>query len=101
MVWKDLRNETDAVRAQWVPSGAHARRTRYVEALFQDLLEQRSKMMNAGNDTESNLSQEELGDIRLNFLAEFVKVFMEGTYEPAIVEAMIDAVKNEVGVPDT
>jgi pentatricopeptide repeat protein len=100
MAWVDLRNETESVRLQFTLSGAHKRNTQYVEALFQKLLEQRMKSMDVGSDIESSFSHEELGDIGLNLFSELVRAFMKKTYEPATVEAMIDAVKDEVGVPD-
>ena len=45
------------------------------------------------------LSKDEIGDLNLSLLSEFVRVVMKRSYEPSFVEAMIQQAKEEVGVP--
>jgi acyl carrier protein phosphodiesterase len=46
------------------------------------------------------LTDEQIGDVGLNLLSEFVRVVLKRSYPPEVVEAMIDAARCAVGVPD-
>jgi hypothetical protein len=100
MAWVDLQNETESLRIQFGASGSRRRNMLHVEAIFQDLLERRTKSNDTGSGMRSSSSREELGDKSLSLLNELVRAFMEETHQPLTIEAMINVVKDEVGVPD-
>jgi pentatricopeptide repeat protein len=100
MAWVDFRNETESLRIQFGASGNRRRNMLHVEAIFQDLLERRMKSNDTGSGMRSSSSREELGDKSLGLLNELLRALMEKTHQPATVEAMINAAKDEVGVPD-
>jgi pentatricopeptide repeat protein len=100
MAWVDFQNETESLRIQFGASGCRRQNMLHVEAMFQDLLERRMKSNDTGNGMRSSSSREELGNKSLGLLNELMRTFMEKTHQPATVEAMINTVKDEVGVPD-
>lgn len=100
MAWVDMARESDSVRSQYFHSRSNKRNTERVVRIYNILLQRRLARMDLKEGEYKKLSQEQIGDEGLNLLSEYVRVVLKRTYPPEVVEAMIDAARCSVGVPN-
>jgi hypothetical protein len=100
MAWVELRDGSERLQAKTFSNEISKRNLRDAELLFQQVLAKRMKRMDISSDDYFNLGDEEIGEMSLNLMSELVRVWLKKEHPPAVVEAMIDAAKDEVGVPD-
>ena len=98
--WVDMNRETDSVRSQYHHNKNHKNIVDKLGRVYYILMERRLKRAGLTEASFDIMSDEELGDLGLNLLSEFVRVIMKRSYAPETVEAMITKAKEEVGVPD-
>jgi hypothetical protein len=99
MAWVDMASESEAVRSQYFHSRSNKKNTERVAAVYNVLLEQRLARMDLEEGDHEKLTDEQIGDMGLNLLSEFVRVVLKRSYPAEVVEAMIDAARCAVGVP--
>ncbi|KAH8725338.1 hypothetical protein GQ44DRAFT_707559, partial [Phaeosphaeriaceae sp. PMI808] len=108
-----IRKQTVLVDWREVPEtekmsywAAYKSQTRRVERVYRYLSVRRLTLMNLDPTVSGRLnpavqlSDEEIGDLRLNLLSEFMRVILKRGAAPIEVELGIEAAKREVGVPD-
>ncbi|KAJ6209408.1 LOW QUALITY PROTEIN: hypothetical protein PSV09DRAFT_1094558 [Bipolaris maydis] len=100
MAWVDMARESESVRSQYFHSRSNKKNIERVVRVYNILLEQRLARMDLKEGEYEKLTEEEIGDVGLNLLSEYVRVMLKRNYPPEIVEAMIDAARRAVGVPD-
>jgi hypothetical protein len=100
MAWVDMARESESVRSQYFHSRSNKKNTERVVRVYNILLQQRLARMDLKEGEYEKLTEEEIGDVGLNLLSEYVRVVLKRSYPPEIVEAMIDAARCAVGVPD-
>ncbi|KAF2682801.1 hypothetical protein K458DRAFT_478730 [Lentithecium fluviatile CBS 122367] len=98
--WVDMQRETKSVRSQYFHSQNNKINLEKLGRVYYVLMEKRLERAGLTEDDFDHMSDEELGDLGLNLLSEFVRVVLKRSYPPEAVEAMIDDAKKEVGVPD-
>jgi hypothetical protein len=98
--WVDIERETVSVRSQYHRSNSHQKSLEKLSKVYYILLERRLERAGLKEDDFDTMSDEQLGDLGLNLLSEFIRVVMKRSYSPEAVEAMIDEAKKEAGVPD-
>ncbi|KAF1936373.1 hypothetical protein EJ02DRAFT_506570 [Clathrospora elynae] len=79
--------------AQYFHSRSNKRNTDRIARVYYILLQERLARMNLKEDEYPRLSDEEIGDVGLNLLSEFVRVVLKRSYPPEVVEAMVDAAR--------
>ncbi|KAF2118429.1 hypothetical protein BDV96DRAFT_569895 [Lophiotrema nucula] len=100
VAWTDMQRETEAVRTNYSRSGIHKARVNQMGRIYYILQQQRFERMGLTGTDFANLSDEEAGDLGLNILSEFVRVVLKRQHSPDDVEAMIDEVKEQIGLPN-
>ncbi|KAF2186954.1 hypothetical protein K469DRAFT_725593 [Zopfia rhizophila CBS 207.26] len=100
LAWIDLHWELPTVRAHYHHTGVHKRNLEKMAQVYHILMQNRFKRMNLTEDQFSNMSKEEVGDMNLDLLSEYVRVVLKRQYPPEEVEAMIDQAKQDMGVSD-
>ncbi|KAL1794720.1 hypothetical protein ACET3X_006536 [Alternaria dauci] len=98
MAWVDMSDDSAAVRSQHFHSRSNKKNTDRIAAVYNILLQRRLARMDLKEGDFEKLTDEEIGDVGLNLLSEFVRVVLKRMYPAEVVEAMIDAAKNVVGV---
>ncbi|KAF2634923.1 hypothetical protein P280DRAFT_474221 [Massarina eburnea CBS 473.64] len=100
--WVDMGHEAPSVRLQYNLSKMNEETLVRLARIWDILVEQRQQRLGHTGDKQqyAHLSDKEIGDLGLDLLSEFVRVIMKRTYEPAVVEEMIQQAKEELGVPD-
>ncbi|KAH7076358.1 hypothetical protein BKA63DRAFT_532555 [Paraphoma chrysanthemicola] len=99
IAWVNLARESESARSQYFHSRSNARNTEQIARVYEILLQKRlHRMREAGTYDPDNMTDEQIGDMGLNLLSEFVRVVLKRTYPPEVVEAMIEAAKGVVGV---
>jgi hypothetical protein len=68
-----------------------------VERLYDDLANRRLKELREAGRNAEDMSAEEVGDVRLNLLSEFVRAGLKRTYPDEVVEEMVIAAQVRVG----
>lgn len=100
IAWVDMTRETEAVRSQHFHSRSNKKNTDRIAMVYNILLQRRLARMDMKEGEDDMLTDEQIGDVGLNLLSEFVRVVLKRSYPPEVVEAMIDAARCAVGVPD-
>ncbi|USP77375.1 hypothetical protein yc1106_04649 [Curvularia clavata] len=100
MAWVEMARESQSVRSQYFHSRSNKRNTERVARIYNILLQRRLARMDLKGGEAEKLSQEQIGDVGLNLLSEFVRVILKRSYPPEVVEAMIHAARCAIGVPD-
>ncbi|KAF1975847.1 hypothetical protein BU23DRAFT_579044 [Bimuria novae-zelandiae CBS 107.79] len=98
--WVDLQRSTPQERSHFNRTGAHQQTLDKLGRIYYILEEQRKQRTGIAEEDYNRLSDEEIGDIGLNLLSEFVRVVMKRSYPPEEVEVMINQAKDEAGVPE-
>ncbi|UPX11476.1 uncharacterized protein EKO05_0002082 [Ascochyta rabiei] len=100
IAWVDMREETESVRMQYGFSENNAKNFERAARTYRQLKERRTKDLNISTDTLGNYSEEDMGDLELNILSEFIRTALIANYPPEVAESMVDAARNAVGAPD-
>jgi hypothetical protein len=100
MAWVDMARESEAVRSQHFHSRSNKKNTDRIAMVYNILLQRRLARMDLKEGEYEMLTDEQIGDVGLNLLSEFIRVVLKRSYPAEVVEAMIDAAKCTVGVPD-
>jgi hypothetical protein len=98
MAWVDMSLETDSVRSQHFHSRSNNRNTERIARVYQILLERRLARMDLKEEEYEALSDEQIGDVGLDLLSEFVRVVMKRGFPAEVVEVMVQAAASSVGV---
>ncbi|KAI4613429.1 uncharacterized protein J4E87_009896 [Alternaria ethzedia] len=100
IAWVDMTRETEAVRSSHFHSRSNKKNTDRITMVYNILLQRRLARMDLKESEYEMLTDEQIGDMGLNLLSEFVRVVLKRSYPPEVVEVMIDAARCAVGVPD-
>ncbi|KAF1840372.1 uncharacterized protein K460DRAFT_371559 [Cucurbitaria berberidis CBS 394.84] len=100
MAWVDMARESESVRSQYSHSRNNKRNNIRIAKVYDTLLNRRLDRMNLSSEEYAALSDEQIGDVGLDLLSEFVRVVLKRSYPPEVVEAMIQAAKNDIGLPE-
>ncbi|KAG9188737.1 hypothetical protein G6011_07442 [Alternaria panax] len=100
MAWVDMADESEAVRSQYFHSRSNKTNTDRIAKVYNILLERRLARMDLKEGDYEKLTDEQIGDVGLNLLSEFVRVVLKRSYPTEVVEAMIDAARCAMGVPN-
>jgi uncharacterized protein YjiS (DUF1127 family) len=100
MAWVDMHTESEHVRHQHFASRSNTRNSERVARIYDILLQRRIERMGLGPGEHEKLSDEEVGDVGLDLLSEFVRVVLKRRYPPEVVEEMIHAARCVVGLPE-
>lgn len=99
VAWVDLSGYSSAARAQFSTS-QYEKSMEKMGRVHHILMQNRFKKMNLTGDQFAHMTKQEVGDLNLNLLSEFVRVILKRQYPPEEVEAMIDKARVDVGLPD-
>lgn len=99
VAWVDMQADTNSVRAQYSHSGVHSRKIAQMGEIYHMLMQARFKRVNLTGDQYAYMTEEEIGDLSLNILSEFIRVILKRQHSPEVVEAMIDEAKKDIGLP--
>ncbi|CAE7002616.1 Tymo-45kd-70kd multi-domain protein [Pyrenophora teres f. teres] len=99
MAWVDMTRDSESERSQYFHSRSAETNSHQIARVYDLLLQRRLERMNLKDGEHEAWSDEQIGDVGLNLLSEFVRVVLKRSYPPEIVEAMIDAARCAVGVP--
>jgi hypothetical protein len=99
MAWIDMSRESESSRSQYFHSRSNKRNSEKVIKVYQILLQRRLEKLDLSQKEVEALTEEEIGDMGLNLLSEFIRVVMKRGYPEGVVEAMIDAARHSVGCP--
>jgi hypothetical protein len=97
MAWVDQSHASQWERSQYFHSRSNKRKMERIGRVYQILLQQRHERLNLSDEEIAKLTTEQLGDVGLNLLSEFVRVVMKRTHPPEVVEVMIEAATRAVG----
>jgi hypothetical protein len=100
IAWVDMTCETEAVRSQYFHGRSNQKNTDRLAKVYNILLQRRLARMDLKEGEYEMLTDEQIGDVGLNLLSEFIRVVLKRSYPPDVVEVMIDAARCVVGVPD-
>ncbi|KAF2627931.1 hypothetical protein BU25DRAFT_410566 [Macroventuria anomochaeta] len=100
LAWVDMHGEIESVRMQLGRSNSNARNMERLSHTYGQLKQRRLQDLNITPDTLEKYSKEDMGDIELDVISEFVRLVLLANYPPEIVEAMIDGARNAVGLPN-
>jgi hypothetical protein len=100
MAWVDLADESAAVRGQYFHSRSNKKNTDRIAAVYDILLQRRLSRTGLKEGDFEKLTDEQIGDMGLNLLSEFIRVVLKRYHPPEVVEMMIDVTRSVVGVPD-
>jgi len=100
MAWVDMTRESESERSQYFRSHSVEKNSDQIARVYDLLLQRRLERMNLKDGEQEKLTDQQIGDVGLNLLSEFVRVVLKRSYPPEIVEAMIDAARCAVGVPE-
>ncbi|KAJ4362816.1 hypothetical protein N0V95_001190 [Ascochyta clinopodiicola] len=100
VAWVDMREETESVRMQYGSSANNAKNLERAAHAYRHLKERMTKDAKIATDTFGKHSEEDVGDLELNTLSEFIRTALVANYPPEVVESMVDAARNAVGVAD-
>jgi hypothetical protein len=100
MAWVDMHREPGSVREQYFHSRSNKRNSERIAKIYQILLQRRLVAMDLSPGDENKFTDEEIGDMGLNLLSEFVRVVLKRSYPPEVVEGMIQSTKDVIGLPD-
>ncbi|KAF2437394.1 hypothetical protein P171DRAFT_373445 [Karstenula rhodostoma CBS 690.94] len=98
--WVDMRNKSPAERSSLLYHDVYKKNVETMGRVYHILLERRLQRMNITQDDYTKLTDEEVGNLGLNLLSEFVRVILKRAHLPGAVEAMINQAREEAGVPD-
>ncbi|KAJ4287972.1 hypothetical protein N0V90_011987 [Kalmusia sp. IMI 367209] len=98
--WVDMHREAPNARYHFYHSGVNKNTIEKLGRVYYILMERRFQRMGITGDDYAQLNEEEIADIGLNLLSEFVRVIMKRSHAPEVVEIMITEAKREVGVLD-
>jgi hypothetical protein len=99
VAWVDLDRDSSAARAQF-SGGGFKQSVEKMGRVHHILMQNRFKRMNITGDQFAYMNKEEVGDLNLNLLSEFIRVILKRKFPPAEVEAMIDQARKDIGLPD-
>lgn len=99
IAWVDIHAETESVRRQYGPRRAHAKKTQWAVHMYNQIAQRRFQSLNVTPELAQSYSKENIGDLELDTVSEFIRTAMVIQYPPEIVEMMIDAARKVVGVP--
>jgi hypothetical protein len=99
VAWVDLERDSSAARAQF-SGGGFKQSQEKMGRVHHILMQNRFKRMKLTGDQFAYMSKEEVGDLNLNLLSEFIRVILKRQYPPEEVEAMIDQARKEIGLPN-
>ncbi|RMZ66557.1 pentatricopeptide repeat [Pyrenophora seminiperda CCB06] len=100
MAWVDMTRESESERSQYFHSHSAGKNLAQIARVYDLLLQRRLERMELKDGEHEKLTDEQIGDVGLNLLSEFVRVVLKRSYPPEIVETMIDAARCAVGVPE-
>jgi pentatricopeptide repeat protein len=98
--WVDMSTKDPNERSSFHHRGIYKKNIEHVGRVYHILVERRRHRMNITEDDYAKFKDEEVGDLGLNLLSEFIRVVLKRSYGPAKVEAMINRAKEKAGVPD-
>ncbi|KAF2831129.1 hypothetical protein CC86DRAFT_282798 [Ophiobolus disseminans] len=99
MAWIDMARDSQSLRSQHFHSRSNARNKERIDHVYQILRQRRLERMNLKDGDHENFTVEEIGDMGLNLLSEFVRVVLKRTYPPELVEDMMETACRSVGAP--
>lgn len=98
--WIDLRHKGPVERASYHHRGVHKKNLDKMGRVYNILVERRLQRMNIIPEDYAKFEDEEIGDLGLNLLSEFIRVVLKRTHLPETVEALISQAKDDVGVSE-
>jgi hypothetical protein len=98
MAWVDMASESESVRSQYFHSRSNKKNTDRIARVYEILLQRRLARMDLQEGEYEKLSDEQIGDVGLDLLSEFVRVVLKRAYPAGVVEAMIEAACASMGV---
>ncbi|KAJ4990189.1 pentatricopeptide repeat domain-containing protein [Stagonosporopsis vannaccii] len=96
--WEAMHNETDSVRIQFGLSNNRARNMQRLTHTYERLLSRRLRRLKITEETLQGYTPEQLGDLELNMISEFVRFVLLSHHSPEIVELLIQGAANATGV---
>lgn len=100
LAWVDMHGDSRNVRFQYSRSGKHETKISHMANIYRLLEENRMKRMKMTPEQYANFNEQELGELKLNCLSEFVRVILKRQHPPKTVEDMINEAKEEIGLLD-
>ncbi|KAF2132761.1 hypothetical protein P153DRAFT_282942 [Dothidotthia symphoricarpi CBS 119687] len=98
MAWVDMASNLEFEREQFGRGGSYKRNLAQTRRVYDILLQRRLDRMAISEEDYMRLTEEQIGDMGLNLLSEFVRVMLKRKFLPEVVEMMIEATVNQVGV---
>ncbi|KAL1603560.1 hypothetical protein SLS60_005148 [Paraconiothyrium brasiliense] len=98
--WVDMNNKTTIERSSIHHRGVHKKNLERMGRVYYILVDRRWQRMNITPEDYARFKDEEIGELGLNLLSEFIRVILKRSHPPAAVEAMIRQAKDDAGVPD-
>jgi hypothetical protein len=98
VAWVDLQRESASVREQFFLGRSNSRNSERVGRVYEELVRRRIAGLEREGVSVQEMSDEEIGDLGLNLLSEFIRVVMKRSWPEEVVEAMIEAGCGAVGV---
>lgn len=99
MAWIDMARESENVRTQFFRGGSNRKNLATIQNIYEILRKRRINRMKLYPEVIVNFNEEQIGDIALNLMSEFIRVILKRVYPPEVVEAMVHTAKVVVGVP--
>ncbi|KAI1600271.1 Atrophin-1 multi-domain protein [Pyrenophora tritici-repentis] len=100
MAWVDTTRESEGEQSLYFHSRSAEGSSHQMAQVYNLLLQRRLERMDLKDGEHEGWSDEQIGDVGLDLLSEFVRVVLKRSYPPEVVEAMIDAARCAVGVPE-
>jgi hypothetical protein len=97
MAWVDMSQESESVRSQAFHGKSNKKNSDRIARVYQILLERRLARMDLQEGDYEKLTDEQIGDVGLNLLSEFIRVVLKRAYPAEVVEVMIEAACASVG----
>jgi pentatricopeptide repeat protein len=98
--WVDMTARNPSERSSFYHRGIYKKNIAKVGQVYHILEERRRHSMNITEDDYAKFTNEEVRDLGLNLLSEFIRVVLKRSYGPARTEAIITRAKEAAGVPD-
>lgn len=98
--WVDLHDETESVRLQFGKSKNYANNLERSAFIWEQVVKRRTPGSDVASEPHGNHSKMDKKDLDLNTLSEFIRLCLMTEHPPEIVEAMIDAARKAIGMPE-
>lgn len=100
IAWAAMHGFMTSARKQHSHSVVPKKIIAQMAQIFRILEDNRFASMNMTDDDYARLSPDEMGDVQINIMSEFVRVILKRHHGAEHVDEMIDAAKKDIGVPD-